>query len=270
AFDGDGIVTYGAPGNPRDNTGYGGPNAYFTDINGAATSGTVNFITPIPPGGSDYFSLEDSLAFAIPCAVLIDNALAGPTGAGTPTIQASFTPNLGFSLLQAAAYCGFANFDWQQTVTSLPSPSPFFQVGNATALIAPPSFLDPPPGGYTFELTRGYPNGDHRYPFYYDPNSGELQQHETSTTLSFSDTPTDACLSAAAARDAMAEPPRPERLWRSRHISLESTRTAPPLTSESASPGPATITEAPAGSPPLRTISLPTPAAAPAVSPFSA
>ncbi len=64
-FDGDGIDTYGAPSNPMDNTGYGGPKAYFTNINAGQTSGRVNFITPIPPGGTAYFSLENVLAASI-------------------------------------------------------------------------------------------------------------------------------------------------------------------------------------------------------------
>lgn len=46
-FDGDGIVTYGIPGNTLDNTTYGGPNAYFTNINSGLNSGTVKFITPL-------------------------------------------------------------------------------------------------------------------------------------------------------------------------------------------------------------------------------
>lgn len=194
AFDGDGITTFGAPGNAMDTTGYGGPNSFFTNINASQTSGTVNFVTPIAPGGSTYFSLEEAITAATACTTVINNALTGPNGAGSQTISASFTPKLSFTLAQAAQLCGFVDFDWQQTITSWPKPSPLFQVGNATPLSAPPPFLDPPPGGYTYELTAGYPNGDHSYPFYYDPNSGELASHKTATTLSFSDTPSDPCL----------------------------------------------------------------------------
>jgi hypothetical protein len=74
-FDGDGICenpnsTSGLPGLPAsdcadvntvDTTGYGGPNSYFTGISTDLMSGTVNFIVPIPPGGSTYFSLEDPI-----------------------------------------------------------------------------------------------------------------------------------------------------------------------------------------------------------------
>jgi PEP-CTERM motif len=58
-FDGDGIDTYGAPGNSHDTTGYGGPDSYFTNISSNRHTGTVDFVTPIGPGGTTYFSLEE-------------------------------------------------------------------------------------------------------------------------------------------------------------------------------------------------------------------
>ena len=61
-FDGDGIDTYGAPGNSMDPSGYGGPNSYFSNINVAATAGTVDFLTALAAnGGNTYFSLEEAL-----------------------------------------------------------------------------------------------------------------------------------------------------------------------------------------------------------------
>ena len=63
-FDGDGIDTYGAPGNASDTSGYGGPDSYFTNINSAFSSGTVNFITPLSAnGGFTYFSLEEAINY---------------------------------------------------------------------------------------------------------------------------------------------------------------------------------------------------------------
>ncbi len=76
AFDGDGICenpndTSGLPGLPAsdcanvntvDTTGYGGPNSYFTGISLDYTSGVVNFIKPLAPGASTYFSLEEALS----------------------------------------------------------------------------------------------------------------------------------------------------------------------------------------------------------------
>jgi hypothetical protein len=82
AFDGDGICSPnnstspfspGSPGsnsgvgpctgnaNDTSNGGYGGPDGFFTDINGSFTTGTVNFSTPIAPGHSDFFSLEGAI-----------------------------------------------------------------------------------------------------------------------------------------------------------------------------------------------------------------
>jgi len=63
-FDGDGIVSYGVPGlggNAQDPSGYGGPNAFFT--NNLGNSLTVNFIAAIPGnGGTDVFSLEERVS----------------------------------------------------------------------------------------------------------------------------------------------------------------------------------------------------------------
>ena len=59
-FDFDGICTFGVDcsANTTDTTGYGGPNAFFTNIAADLLSGDVNFITPIAPNSSDFFSLE--------------------------------------------------------------------------------------------------------------------------------------------------------------------------------------------------------------------
>jgi hypothetical protein len=110
---------------------------------------------------------------------------------------ASFTPKLGYTLLEAAQLCGFTNFDWQQKVTLLPKPSPFTQRGNPVPLTAPPEFFDPPPGGYDYQSSV-----DLSYPFYLDAitNGGaELLAAESGGyTLTFSDSPADSCLSGGA------------------------------------------------------------------------
>jgi hypothetical protein len=63
-FDGDGIdeANYlNIPHNSQDPSGYGGPNAFFT--NNLGTSLVVNFITPIAAsGGTDVFSLEEAVS----------------------------------------------------------------------------------------------------------------------------------------------------------------------------------------------------------------
>jgi hypothetical protein len=65
-FDGDGIDTFGSvemASNP-DTTGYGGPDAYFTNISPDDSMGTVNFISPLSGnGGFDYFSLEEAITY---------------------------------------------------------------------------------------------------------------------------------------------------------------------------------------------------------------
>ena len=76
-FDGDGITGYGAPGNSKDGSGYGGPNSYFTNINAAQTSGTVDFLKALSAkGGSTYFALEEALT---PSAII-----PGPPPTVTP------------------------------------------------------------------------------------------------------------------------------------------------------------------------------------------
>ena len=76
-FDGDGIDTYGAPGNSSDTSGYGGPDTFFTNVNGFASAGTVDFVTALAAnGGSTYFSLEEALT---PTQVVV-----GPTPTVTP------------------------------------------------------------------------------------------------------------------------------------------------------------------------------------------
>jgi hypothetical protein len=61
---GDGQHNGPCPGNTRDTSGYGGPNSYFTGIDGSLSSGTVNFVNPLKPGESTYFSLEGAVSTA--------------------------------------------------------------------------------------------------------------------------------------------------------------------------------------------------------------
>jgi hypothetical protein len=217
AFDGDGIDTYGISGNALDSTGYGGPNAYFTNINPAATAGIVNFVVPIPAnGGIDYFSLEEDIGAAYSCKQVINGALAAPPVGrlNTANIDASLTPGnviSGLTLQQAASYCGFVNFDWAQLQETQFDPSAFWaaKLGggfdpaisgpvNLTSSTTP--FNDPPPGGgYTcvgaLDCTLlGNPAENFSYPFYYMLGS-DLSNHESGgLTLTFHDAPGDPCL----------------------------------------------------------------------------
>ncbi len=63
AFDGDGVNNVlGIANNSHDtsNGGYGGPLSYFTNVNGAETTGTVNFFGGVANGATTYFSLEST------------------------------------------------------------------------------------------------------------------------------------------------------------------------------------------------------------------
>ena len=60
-FDGDGIDFYTHDTNAQDTTGYGGPLTYFTNIDPALDSGTVNIIGGLAPGSTTYFSLETAV-----------------------------------------------------------------------------------------------------------------------------------------------------------------------------------------------------------------
>lgn len=199
-FDGDGLSSYGIASNSMDSTGYGGPNAYFTKIDSSLKSGTVNFVNPVAAnGGTAFFALEEALSAATACTDLINNAVTHSTGGNStngqrPELSASFTPNKGYTLQQAAQTCGLKDFNWQQKLLSVPKPSPFFAAGSSIPLIAPPPFNDPPPSGYSYQNP---PNT--AYPFYYNlfwpaSNPLSLAANKTTTTLSFYDAPSDPCL----------------------------------------------------------------------------
>jgi autotransporter-associated beta strand protein len=140
--------------------------------------------------------LPTSSASAIPRSWAVTISFAGAS------INAWATP-LGqdgkpITLAQAANDMGYVGFDWVQSVTALPGPSPFRAANNPTVdLAGSVPFLDPQPGGYriynshtgTYDL-----HPDDSYPFYYNPNNGELANHESTNTLSFYDAPADQLL----------------------------------------------------------------------------
>jgi hypothetical protein len=204
AFRNDGIDGYGAGGNPSDNTGYGGPNVYFTNIANYLSDGVVNFISPISLGGTSYFSLANPVASGTECASLRTGSLSVYV-AGT-TINASFSNTSNLSLTSAAATCGFSNFDWQQLITILPKPSPY-KDASGDNLSAPGPFYDPPPNGYSYQN----PPNAVELPVYYnlftsssDPLS--LAYNEVGNTLYFFDAPADPCLPGGAYRGYCSGP----------------------------------------------------------------
>lgn len=118
-----------------------------------------------PSAGSAYY---DDFSATIGCQALDPNLVSLNLDPNNPaTMSAQFVPKIGgavVSLVAAAAACGFAGFDWMQTIDQWPGP-------NETALFAAPHpsvplvpvFVDPPPGGYTYQV------GDPLYPIY-QPN----------------------------------------------------------------------------------------------------
>lgn len=216
-FDGDGICgnspITGVPYVPRPSgcpfgpTTYEGPGVSFSFGN------TVNFNPPIPANsgpfgvggpGTAYFSLEEDITQATTCSDIINGTVPKPSGGGTG-ISATFTPNFGYTLAQAAQLCGFTAWDWQQTVTLDPC-ADVFEVGSSTPLKAP--YNDPPLKGYTYQ--QPHPNAV-GVPVYYnlfvtnpsDPLyplsvAGNVSPTGSgATTLSFSDVPADPCLSGS-------------------------------------------------------------------------
>lgn len=131
---------------------------------------------------------------------------------------ASFTPPSGITLVNAEKACGFAGFNWQQTITNYPAPSPSgLKPGNPSLIpanilpdgsfVAPPAVSDPPPGSWTYLSYDPFP--------YYYPSATILSDEQFPTnrcvirtfgqcpaflvspddrTLSFRDAPSDPCL----------------------------------------------------------------------------
>jgi hypothetical protein len=134
-----------------------------------------------------------------------------PPRTGT-AMRASFTPSsstLGF----LANQCEFQGFDWIQTITHIPDPSPF-QLANGTPIppVPPgPQVTDFPPGGYNYAESQQPPFLGAN-PFYYNPvyipySCAELRADLTCSiyilpvignTLNFSDNPKDPCLFGGA------------------------------------------------------------------------
>ena len=152
-----------------------------------------------------------------------------------------YCPKFDDAHLDYAADCGFASFNWQQQVTTLPGPNNFTpgdrtlinpkNIASDGSLTAPPAFYDPPPGSYAYQiaLNAGY----NPYPFYDPPSylapgfACTLPKGASScpifpyivsadgTTLVFLDDPADPYLTGVPADTFPAD----GSSWRSRHPS---------------------------------------------------
>jgi hypothetical protein len=143
---------------------------------------------------SRWWMARTSEPWQVKCSDIVQGSVT-PVVNG-PTITATFTPNFGYTLAQAEQVCVFTDFNWQQTITSLPSPFPsqFWEVGSNVPPQTP--FNDPPPNGYIYQ--QGTLAGHNLYPVYFDMftsgNDWSLDSWEQVNTLGFRDTPKDSCL----------------------------------------------------------------------------
>jgi hypothetical protein len=173
----------------------------------------VRSVTISSPSAPNGFAVGDF--FTPSGAAIVNNAVAPyvgtPSGAPSATgiaMFASFTPNGGVSLAQAAAAMGYTGFDWQQTITDWANPDLHNSAGNLLVPVPPnQAFLDPPVSGYSynpcginapFSTAAATAN-----PFYYSPNPNispsdcfTVAAHVAGNTLKFGDEPMDRQLTA--------------------------------------------------------------------------
>ena len=110
----------------------------------------------------------------------------------SPTMLAVFTPNFGLTMDEATSLCGYKHFNWYQEVTHWSSKNLFAKANPNVPLTAPPPFVDPPLGGYTYPDTVGYDD----LPFYLGEGSYDSfrQYYTFPTQLEFKDSPANSDL----------------------------------------------------------------------------
>jgi len=201
-------------------------NSYWdTQTSGQSTSAggvgltTATLKSGLPPGFDEnkFWHANPGQYPALGSSIVQNAVTVGPSPDGH-FMLAAFTPNFGLSISDAASKMGFTNFNWQQKITYLPSPSPYIAVidKSKTPLTAPPAFSDPVQGGYTYN-----PSGTMGFPFYYDAakvqenvifpgeilrfpffNTGSgLPIFAHSNSFLFSDAPSDNCLIGGSGAD---------------------------------------------------------------------
>jgi PKD repeat protein len=165
--------------NSVDTTGYGGPNSFFTNINGAKTAGTVNFIAPLAPGQSTWFSLEEKItgadlnvvtATSVPIGAVEGNPFSGvvanlhATNTSAPASQftATITWSDDGSTTAGTVTGGSGSFTVSGTHTFVDEGSYTATVtitdtsnGNKTTVTSPATVADAPLTAGTLTLTTG-------------------------------------------------------------------------------------------------------------------
>jgi PKD repeat protein len=165
--------------NSVDTTGYGGPNSFFTNINGAKTAGTVNFIAPLAPGQSTWFSLEEKItgadlnvvtATSVPIGAVEGNPFTGvvanlhATNTSAPASQftATITWSDDGSTTAGTVTGGSGSFTVSGTHTFVDEGSYTATVtitdtsnGNKTTVTSPATVADAPLTAGTLTLTTG-------------------------------------------------------------------------------------------------------------------
>ena len=192
-----------------------------------------------PPGSFHFGSVSGHMQLSAPPSLYIIGGTSGLSLSGNNTnlnlslvvssspppnsqlIPSVTLPNGTSTLQQAAAALHFQGFEWVQTVTSIPDPSPFYECNetncsSSTQLTSGSvPFLDPPPNGYTY----CGPNCSTEYPFYYNlsdvlGNPSLCVEHNGSqcietlepnaATLNFFDAPSDPCIVGANGAPSVA------------------------------------------------------------------
>jgi PKD repeat protein len=165
--------------NSVDTTGYGGPSSFFTNINGAKTAGTVNFIAPLAPGQSTWFSLEEKItgadlnvvtATSVPIGAVEGNPFTGvvanlhATNTSAPASQftATITWSDDGSTTAGTVTGGSGSFTVSGTHTFVDEGSYTATVtitdtsnGNKTTVTSPATVADAPLTAGTLTLTTG-------------------------------------------------------------------------------------------------------------------
>ena len=128
-FDGDGPCSY----NGSDcfgSTGYEGPANTFTNISQNLETGTVNFTTPIPNGGTTWFALEGPPSGISGVVVSSDTLTLTLTGMGAGSVTDNSSPTMLIDCTEAgggAAQTGSCSASYAPgamvTLTATPNPS---------------------------------------------------------------------------------------------------------------------------------------------------